>query len=89
MANIDPEVVIPAILAIGTGYALLPAAAMRIYDARTPRLVTCPDTKQPELVQISASSALRNLFEGEPEEVGHCARWRRIGDCDHACESQL
>ena len=64
------------VVGLGALYVLLPVArdAYRVF--RGPRLVTCPQTQGPVVIELDANRAARTALFGEPTlAVQSCARW--------------
>lgn len=85
----DPEVVIPEVVAIGLGYVLLPAMAVHALGARRPHPVTCPENGAEAIVRLDPKRAVRALFSGAPQRVVACSRWPERSGCDRACEAAV
>ncbi|MFO0758488.1 MAG: hypothetical protein U0359_18490 [Byssovorax sp.] len=85
----DPEVVLPAVVAIGVGFVVLPMMGMQAAAARSPLPVICPDNGKEEHVRVGMKRALLSIFTDGPQEVVGCSRWPGKQDCDHACEKHL
>lgn len=64
------------VVGLGAVYVLLPVArdAYRVFHG--PRLLTCPQTQGPVVVELDANRAARTALFGRPKlAVRNCARW--------------
>ncbi len=64
------------VVGLGAVYVLLPVArdASRVF--RGPRLLACPQTQGPVVVELNANRAARTALFGPPKlAVRNCARW--------------
>jgi hypothetical protein len=77
------------IVAIAIGYVLLPAVLVELRDARTPRSVVCPETKETVLVSLDPRKAVRSLIVVEPPCVVSCTRWPAAAGCHRTCEGSI
>lgn len=56
---------------------------------RGDRLVTCPETKNPVVVELDAHHAAVTGLTGKPEtRIAGCTRWPEREECDQACLPQ-
>lgn len=85
----DPEIVIPTILAIGIAYVVLPTMAIAAADASGPRMVRCPESAGPAAVRIDQRRAMLRMFNDACQRVTACSRWPERAGCDRACESAI
>jgi hypothetical protein len=85
----DPEVVIPAVLAIALVYVVAPCAVVAALAARRARTVTCPETAGPALVKLDPKRAVRAVFSNLGPRVVDCARWPERAGCERGCEAGL
>ncbi len=57
---------------------------------RGARVVTCPETKQPVAVEVSAGrAAVSGLFEDPQLRLSSCTRWPERQSCGQECVSQI
>jgi len=82
-------VIILAVLAVYFGFRAV--GALRVYlKLRDARLITCPETKEVVLVEVSAKAAAREALLDEPcLRVRNCSRWPLRQDCGQDCLSQI
>jgi hypothetical protein len=60
------------------------------FGFRGKRLVTCPETRKPEAVDIAAGEAALGVFFNEPTlHLNQCSRWPERQDCDQDCLRQI
>ena len=80
---------IVGVLAIGGLYVLLPVFAQTYRRLRGPRVVRCPETLQPTVIDLDARRAAMGELRGRPRlNVRQCARWKEYPahrDCDQDC----
>ena len=84
--------IIIAVLVIGAGLFLVRAVpALRAYfNSRGKRLVTCPETRRPEAVDVAAGEAALGVFFNEPTlRLKECSRWPERQDCGQECLQQV
>jgi hypothetical protein len=64
---------------------------IRIYfKFRGTRLVTCPETHEPAVVELAARSMGMQAFLDEPcLRLRECTRWPMRGDCGQDCLAQI
>ena len=73
-------------LVIPAGWALT-----RVYrEARGRSQVTCPETDEPELVQLDRRYAVAMYALGNPNvRLQTCTRWPERQNCDQGCRQQI
>ena len=60
------------------------------FKFRGTRLVTCPETHEPEAVDVAAGEAALGAFYNEPTlRLNQCSRWPEREDCGQDCLSQV
>ena len=60
------------------------------FKLRGKRLVTCPETKTPQAVEVAASEAALGTFVNEPTlRLKECSRWPERENCGQDCLSQV
>jgi hypothetical protein len=60
------------------------------FKFRGQRLVTCPETQQPEAVNVSAGEAAVGAFLNEPTlRLNECSRWPERQNCGQDCLQQI
>ena len=74
--------------------ALMLAAGARIavvwWRSRGARVITCPETEQPEAVAIDTAGAVATGLVGRPHvQLSDCSRWPEREGCDQACLRQI
>jgi hypothetical protein len=74
--------------------AFLGAGLLWFYMAssefREPRVIICPETRQPTEVKVDGAYAARTAFAGHEElRVTACSRWPEKQGCDQACAPQI
>lgn len=85
-----PLSIIAAVVAVGLLYVVLPVAIDAYRRYRGTRLVTCPETKQPAAVEVSAGRAALAAALGERElHLQACSRWPEREDCGQECLQQI
>jgi hypothetical protein len=85
----DPEVVIPEVVAIGLGYVVAPAILVAMADARSSRSVTCPENGQAATVRLDPKRAVLGFFTDAAPRVCGCSRWPERAGCNRVCEAEL
>jgi hypothetical protein len=83
------SVTLLVLIALYLGYRAI--YAFRLYlKFRGPRLLTCPETKELELVEVAAGTMAMEAFAGEPcFRVRKCSRWPMCRDCGQDCLTQI
>jgi hypothetical protein len=94
VAAFDVALFVVAVVVLGLevpywGYRL--AQGMRVYfKFRGTRLVTCPETRKPAMVQVAARSMGMQAILGEPcLRLSACSRWPMCRDCGQDCLRQI
>lgn len=60
------------------------------FKFRGKRLVTCPETKAPEAVNVAAAEAALGVFFNEPTiHLNQCSRWPERQGCGQDCLQQI
>ena len=60
------------------------------FTFRGKRLVTCPETKKPEAIDVAAGEAALGAFFNEPTvRLNQCSRWPERRDCGQDCLQQV
>jgi hypothetical protein len=81
------------ILGIAFILSLLPIAFLvaRAYvKARGPRVIVCPETTSPEVVEVDAAQAAWTGVTEQPAyRLVSCSRWPERQDCDQRCLAQI
>jgi hypothetical protein len=81
-----------AILALAAGLFIFHAipAVRAFFDYRGKRLVTCPETRKTEAVDVNAKEAALGAFLCEPTlNLKQCSRWPERENCGQECLSQI
>jgi hypothetical protein len=84
--------IIIAVLALAVALFVFRAVpGVRAYlKFRGKRLVTCPETHEPEAVEVAAGEAALGAFYNEPTlRLKECSRWPERQDCGQDCLSQV
>ena len=81
-----------AVLALAIGLFVFRAIpGIRAYFTyKGKRLITCPETHQPEAVDVAAGEAAVGAFLAEPTiRLKECSRWPERQNCGQECLSQI
>ena len=81
-----------AVLIMAVGLFLVRAIpGIRAYFVyRGQRLITCPETQQPEAVDVAAEEAAIGAFLSQPTlRLKECSRWPERQNCGQTCLSQI
>ena len=81
-----------AVLALAIGlFAFRAIPGIRAYFTyKGKRLITCPETHQPEAVDVAAGEAAVGAFLAEPTiHLKECSRWPERQNCGQECLSQI
>ena len=84
--------IIIAVLVLAAGLFVLRAVpGVRAYfKFRGKHLVTCPETQEPEAVDVAAGEAALGAFYNEPTlRLNECSRWPERQNCGQDCLSQI
>jgi hypothetical protein len=78
------------VLAVGL-FVFRAIPGIRAYFAyRGKRLITCPETHEPEAVDVAAGEAAVGAFLAEPTlHLKECSRWPERQDCGQECLRQI
>lgn len=78
---------IAAILLLAVLLVLIPTSWYLWQRLRGPRVVVCPETRQPTEVELDArAAAVANALKGRAElRIQYCERWLEGQTCDEAC----
>jgi len=94
VAAFDVALFIVAVVVLGLempywGYRLM--HGIRVYFRfRGTRLVTCPETHKPAVVEVAARSMGMQAILGEPSlRLSSCSRWPMCRDCGQDCLKQI
>jgi hypothetical protein len=85
----DPQIVLPEVIAIGLGFVVLPAIAIEMGTAGGPHPVACPRDGQGAVVRLDRKRAALALFTDARNRVKGCSLWPERTGCDRACEAAL
>lgn len=74
-----------------TALIFLVARLVKVYRRyRGKMLITCPENKQPAVVEVDAKyAALTATLEGENLTLKNCTRWPEMQNCGQECLSQI
>ena len=81
-----------AVLTLAVGlFAFRAIPGIRAYFTyKGKRLITCPETHQPEAVDVAAGEAAVGAFLAEPTiRLKECSRWPERQNCGQECLSQI
>ncbi|MBI3405996.1 MAG: hypothetical protein HY046_11120 [Acidobacteria bacterium] len=79
-------------VAVGLTYFLMRGmeAARLYYSLRGKRLITCPENKLPEAVDIAAKQVALQAVFGQPHlRLSDCSRWPEMAGCGQECLRQI
>ena len=80
------------VLALAAGLFILRAipAVQSLFRYRGKRLVTCPETRKPEAVDVDTIESALGAFLSEPTlHLNRCSRWPERQDCGQECLKQV
>jgi len=60
-------------------------AVSRVRRGLGPRLVTCPETMQPAIIEVAAESKELRLPAADRRLIRQCSRWPLRQDCGKEC----
>ncbi len=65
--------------------------AIHLYlEIREPRLVTCPETREVEIIELAAGAMAVEVIMGEPQlRIAKCSRWPMRANCGQNCLAQV
>jgi len=81
-----------AVLAVVLGVVLVRSipAIQAFFTYRGKRLITCPETRQPEAVTVAAGKAAATAFVGNLTlHLNQCSRWPERQNCGQDCLQQI
>jgi len=83
----NPWIVLPAIIALGLVYIMLPTGLQAFFRYRPTKLLRCPETGDPARVLIDARRAgLSAALRGSPSlSVRECSLWPVRSGCGRDC----
>lgn len=84
--------IIVAVLVLGAALFLFRAVpgVRAFFHFRGKRLVTCPETRKVEAVNVAAGEAALGVFFNEPTlRLKQCSRWPEHQDCGQDCLQQI
>lgn len=87
-----PVMITLAVVTLAIGLFLFRAIpGIRAYFAyRGKRVITCPETHQPEAVDVDATEAAIGSFLSKPTlRLQECSRWPERRDCGQECLGQI
>lgn len=84
-------IIIAVLVLGGTLFLVRAIPSIRTYlKFRGKRLVTCPETKEPEAVDVAAAEAGLGVFFNEPTlRLKECSRWPEREGCGQDCLRQI
>jgi hypothetical protein len=87
----SPWLLIAAILGLGALYVVVPVVARAYARYRGKRLITCPETKSPEAVEVDARRAAVLALAGREHalRLRDCTRWPEREHCGQECLAQI
>ena len=89
MRAVDIAIVLFAVVASYLGYRVI--HGIRVYFRfRGTRLVTCPETHEPAVVEVAARSmAIQAILDEPCLMLSECSRWPMRRDCGQDCLRQI
>ena len=88
-AGVTLAIVLLAMVTIYLGFRVIRGTRV-YYKFRGTRVVTCPETHAPAMVQVAAGSMGRQAIFGEPRlRLGECSRWPTRVGCAQDCLTQI
>lgn len=86
----NPWIVLPAIVALGVVYVMLPIGLSAFFDYRHRKPVRCPVTGEGAWVLVNAPRAGVTAAFGHPAlRVRSCSLWPPRDDCGQDCLAKL
>jgi hypothetical protein len=77
---------IAGIMAVGLAFVVIPIFVTSYQRLRGPRVVICPETREPTVVEFDqARSAMSATLGSKHLHLGTCARWPARAGCDQRC----
>lgn len=88
-ASLDLTLVMLALVGIYLGHRVV--CGIRTYfKFRGPRLVTCPETHEPAVVEVAARCAgMQAVWDKRSLHLGECSRWPANTACRQDCLRQI
>lgn len=84
----DPQLFLLILLGLAVTGVLF-YVVVSLVRLRGPRIVTCPEAKRPEAVQLAGGAALSLMF-GQPRlRLSDCSRWPERQGCGQLCRPQI
>jgi hypothetical protein len=81
---------VAALILLAGVYLLVRLLVTELLRFRGKRLVTCPATLTPEVVQVKTLHAVMSSFFGEPRyRLKDCSRWSERRKCGQKCVRQI
>ena len=81
---------VAALVLLAGAYLLLRLVVKEAVRFRGKRLITCPETRTPEVVEVKTTRAIATSFFGEPSyRLSDCSRWPEKQNCAQDCVRQI
>lgn len=78
------------VLVVALLYVVLPIAATRFFAIKGRRVITCPETRTLEGVEVDAwRAALSAALGGSALRLANCSRWPQRADCGQECLAEI
>ncbi len=79
-----------AVMLLAGAYLMGRILVLELLRFRSKRVVVCPATLTPEVVQIRTPLAVLSSFFGEPRlRLKTCSRWPELRNCRQECGRQI
>ncbi len=79
----NPEIVIPMVVAIAVGFLLIPSIIIAATGTR--RSATCPDNGDVVQLRLGRGAEVKRLFNDGQRSICDCSRWPENVGCDKDC----
>jgi hypothetical protein len=81
---------VAALVLFAGAYLLLRLVVKEVLRFRGKRLITCPETLTPEVVELKTPRAIASSFFGDPSyRLSDCSRWPEKQNCAQDCVRQI
>lgn len=81
---------VAGLVLLAGAYLLLRAVVKEVVRFRGKRLITCPETLTPEVVEVKTGRAIASSMVGEPSyRLSDCSRWPEKVNCAQDCVRQI
>lgn len=79
----NPEIVIPMVVAIAVGFLLIPSIIIAATGTR--RSATCPYSGDVVQLRLGRGAEVKRLFNDGQHAICDCSRWPEKAGCDKDC----